>query len=88
MKTTPTTPDALTVVPGREVTYHESSPASGERASADRLKSFLARQHDPRRDIVVANAVLDVLRASSLTEAEAIDVAKRIMSVLAERTSR
>ena len=67
-------------------TVHESAAAAAQESAA-LLKIFLAGQHDPRRDVVVANAVLDVLRASSLTEAEAIDVAKRIVNVI-ERHDR
>lgn len=89
MKPTPSSPDALTVVPGREVTYHDPS-ARTAKESADRLKAFVAGTVDPRRDIAIANAVLDVLRDSSLSEEEAITLSKRVMAAIAgsDRSAR
>ena len=77
----PTSPDALTVTPGREVTYHETSPIDA-RKSAEKLKGFVDRAKDQRRDIAIANAVLDVLRDSSLSEDEAIALSKRVVAVI------
>jgi hypothetical protein len=88
----PDAPDARTVVPGREVpgrevpgrevTYHESSPAEARKRTLP--KSVVAHQADPRRDVAVANAVLDVLRDSSLSESEAIELSKRVMKAITE----
>lgn len=80
------TPDARTVIPGHEVTYHSTSQddRQDDRQSAAKLKEFVASATKPdhRRDIAIANGVLDVLRENDVPEERAIAMSKQIMRVL------